>query len=152
MGGFLRFKLHAIINKQQGELARVRLTPGNTDGCKPLLGMCEGLFGLRFADKSYVGQALAETLQGMGIRLVTTLKKNMTPVALTAFDKALLKRCSLVERVFDELKNLCQIKHTRHRRSTANCLVNLMAGIVAYCLSDNKPSLSLIHVNALTKA
>jgi len=24
-----------------------------------------------------------------------------------------------------------------------------MAGIVAYCLSDNKPSLSLIHVNSL---
>jgi len=27
-----------------------------------------------------------------------------------------------------------------------------MAGVVAYCLSDDKPSLSLIHVNALTKA
>jgi len=27
----------------------------------------------------------------------------------------------------------------------------LMAGIVAYCLSDNTPSLSLIHVNTLTK-
>ena len=53
--------------------------------------------------------------------------------------------------MFDELKNLCQIEHTRHR-SVANFAVNLMAGIVAYCLSDDKPSLSLIHGNALVKA
>jgi len=31
-------------------------------------------------------------------------------------------------------------------------LASLMAGIVAYCLSDEKPSLNLIHVNALAKA
>lgn len=150
MGWFFGFKLHTIINGK-GELVRVRLTPGNTNDRKPLPSMCEGLFGLLFADKGYVGQALAETLQGMGIRLVTTRKKNMKPVALTAFEKALLKRRSLVETVFDELKNLCQIEHTRHR-SLGNFLVNLMAGIVAYCLSDNKPSLSLIHVNALARA
>jgi len=46
----------------------------------------------------------------MGVRLVTTRKKNMKPVALTAFEKALLKRHSLIETVFDELKNLCQIE------------------------------------------
>jgi transposase len=150
MGWFYGFKLHAIINSK-GELVRIKLTPGNTDDRKPVPGMCEGLFGLLFADKGYVAKWLAETLQGMGIRLVTTRKKNMKPVAITAFEKALLKRRSLVETVFDELKNLCQIEHTRHR-SINNFIVNLMAGIVAYCLSDTKPSLSLIHVNALTKA
>ena len=36
--------------------------------------------------------------------------------------------------------------------SVANFLVNLMAGIVAYCLSDDKPTLNLIHTNALVKA
>jgi len=75
----------------------------------------------------------------------------MKPVALTPFEKALLKRRSLIETVFDELKNLCQIEHTRHR-SLGNFLANLMADIVAYCLSENKPSLSLIKVNALAKA
>jgi hypothetical protein len=30
--------------------------------------------------------------------------------------------------------------------------VKLMADVVAYCLSNDKPSLSLIHVNALVKA
>src|SRR5512137_1324357 len=114
VGWFFGFKLHAIINSR-GELVRIRLTPGNTDDRKPLPEMCEGLFGLLFADKGYISKPLAETLQEMGVRLVTTLKKNMKPVALTAFEKALLKRRSLVETVFDELKNLCQIEHTRHR-------------------------------------
>jgi hypothetical protein len=49
----------------------------------------------------------------------------------------------LVETVFDELKNLCQIQHTRHRLH-ANFIVNLMSGIVAYCLMPNKPQLSLM--------
>jgi len=67
----------------------------------------------------------------------------MKPVAPTAFEKALLKRRSLIETVFDELKDLCQIEHTHHR-SLGNFLVNLMADIVAYCLSENKPSLSFL--------
>jgi transposase len=150
MGWFFGFKLHALINSK-GELIRIKLTPGNTNDRKPIPEMCRGLFGLLFADKGYVGQTLAETLKDMGIKLVTTLKKNMKPVPLTAFEKAVLKRRSLIETVFDELKNLCQIEHTRHR-SVNNFVVNLMAGIVAYCLSDTKPSLSLIHVNVLTKA
>jgi len=150
MGWFFGFKLHAIINSK-GELVRIKLTPGNTDDRKPLPGMCNGLFGLLFADKGYISKVLAEALKDMGVKLVTTLKKNMKPVALTAFEKAVLKRRALIETVFDELKNLCQIEHTRHR-SAANFVVNLMAGIVAYCLSDAKPSLPLIHVNALTKA
>ncbi len=150
MGWFFGFKLHALINSN-GELVRIKPAPGNTDDRKPIPEMSQGLFGLLFADKGYIGKVLAETLREMGVKLVTTLKKNMKPVALTAFEKAVLKRRALIETVFDELKNLCQIEHTRHR-SAANFIVNLMAGIVAYCLSDNKPSMSLIKVNALTKA
>jgi hypothetical protein len=69
----------------------------------------------------------------------------------TEFEKAILHRRSLIETVFDELKNLCQIEHTRHR-SLFNFLVNLMAGIVAYCLSDNKPTLNLTRGNSLANA
>ena len=83
----------------------------------------------------------------MGIKLVTTVKKNMKRVSLTSFEKAVLRRRSLIETVFDQLKNLCQVEHTRHR-SDSNFAVNLMAGIVAYCLSEDKPTLSLIRVNA----
>ncbi|WP_396957010.1 transposase, partial [Nitrosomonas sp.] len=77
--------------------------------------------------------------------------KNMKPVLRTEFEKAILRRRSLIETVCDELKNLCQIEHTRHR-SLFNFLVNLMAGIVAYCLSDNKPTLNLTRGNSLANA
>ena len=64
----------------------------------------------------------------------------MKRVVHSAFDEVLLKRRSLVETVIDELKNLCQIEHIRHR-SVGNFIVNLMGGIVAYCLMPYKPSL-----------
>jgi transposase len=150
MGWFYGFKLHFIINSK-GELLRLRLTPGNTNDRKPIPEMCDGLFGQLFADKGYIAKGLTKALADQGIQLVTTLKKNMKPVPRTDFERAILRRRSLVETVFDELKNLCQIEHTRHR-SVANFLVNLMAGIIAYCLSDTKPTLNLGRANLLTQA
>lgn len=149
MGWFYGFKLHTIINSN-GELIRLKLTPGNVDDRKPLPDLCHGLFGHLFADKGYLAQWLTETLAAQGLHLITTLKKNMKPVFRTAFEKALLRRRALIETVFDELKNLCQIEHTRHR-SVFNFIVTLMAGVIAYCLSDNKPTLALIQVKALAK-
>ncbi|MEW5804916.1 MAG: transposase, partial [bacterium] len=49
---------------------------------------------------------------------------------------------SLIETVNDELKNICQIEHTRHR-SSANFLVNLISGLIAYTYLPKKPSLNL---------
>jgi transposase len=147
MGWFYGFTLHTIINSQ-GELSRLKLTPGHVDDRKPLPTLCQGLFGYLFADKGYIGQRLTQTLAKRDIELITTLRKNMKPVPRTDFEKALLRRRCLIETVFDELKNLCQIEHTRHR-SIGNFLVNLMAGIVAYCLSNTKPTLKLMRVNAL---
>ena len=150
MGWFFGFKLHAVINSR-GELLRIRLTPGNVDDRKPIPDLCQGLFGMLFADKGYIAKWLTEALGDMGVKLVTTVKKNMKRVSLTPFEKAVLRRRSLIETVFDQLKNLCQVEHTRHR-SDSNFAVNLMAGIVAYCLSEDKPTLSLIRVNTLVKA
>jgi hypothetical protein len=73
---------------------------------------------------------------------ITKVRKNMKPVQHTPFDQALLRRRSLIETVFDELKNLCQVEHTRHR-SYGGFLVKLMAGIIAYCLTPNKPCLPI---------
>lgn len=62
-------------------------------------------------------------------------------VVHSEFDQALLRKRTLVETVFDEFKKLCQIEHTRHR-SLSNFAVNLMAGIVAYCLQPVKPRIA----------
>ena len=150
MGWFYGFKLHAIINSS-GELIRLRLTPGNIDDRTPMPDLCEGLFGQLYADKGYIAHWLTETLAEQNLQLITPLKKRMKPVPRTDFEKAILQRRALIETVFDELKNLCQIEHTRHR-SVSNFLVNLMAGVVAYCLYDRKPSLNLTRVHILDNA
>lgn len=80
-------------------------------------------------------------MRGRHRKFITKVRKNMKPLQHTPFDQALLKRRSLIETVFDELKNLCQVEHTRHR-SHANFIVNLMSDIIAYCLMPNKPRLS----------
>ncbi len=55
-------------------------------------------------------------------------------------DKLLLRRRSLVETTFDQLKHLLQIQHSRHR-SPANFAANLLAALGAYCHQSTKPSI-----------
>ncbi len=57
-------------------------------------------------------------------------------------DKALLRKRGIIETIFDQLKNISQIEHSRHR-SPINFLVNLFAGLVAYALQPKKPSLNI---------
>ena len=140
-GWFFGFKLHAVIN-HLGELVNIRVTPGNVDDRKPLLDLVKGFVGKLYADKGYLSVMLAEKLKITGIELITKVRKNMKPVVHSGFDQALLRQRSLIETVFDELKNLCQIEHTRHR-SPLNFAVNLLGGLVAYCLMPNKPKLPL---------
>ena len=54
----------------------------------------------------------------------------------------LLRKRSLIETVNDQLKNISQIEHSRHR-SVWNFLVNLFAGLIAYTYLPQKPSLDL---------
>ena len=81
-------------------------------------------------------------MKDFGLDVTTRVRKNMKEVVHSEFDQALLRKRSLVETVFYELKNLCQIEHTRHR-SLSNFVVNLMAGIVAYCLQPVKLRISV---------
>lgn len=101
-----------------------------------------------FADQAYLAKWLTEHCKQRGVELITKVRRNIKPVVHNAFDAAVLWGRSLVETVFDELKNLCQIEHTRHR-SVANFAVNLLAGIAAYCLFPNKPKLPIQTVNYL---
>ena len=107
-----------------------------------MLAIASNLFGKLYADKGYIGKDLARKMKDKGIEVLTRVRKNMLEVVHSEFDKALLRKRSVVETVFDELKNLCQIKHTRHR-SLSNFAVNLLAGIVAYCLRPAKPRIAV---------
>ncbi|EJI6541132.1 IS982 family transposase [Salmonella enterica] len=140
-GWFFGFKLHVIIN-HLGEIISARLTAGNVDDRKAVPDMASGIFGDLFGDKGYLSNSLKEKLKDMGINLITKVRRNMKKVKHTDFEKAVLSKRSVIETVFDELKNLCQIEHSRHR-SIDNFIVNLLSGLVAYCLMDKKPSLSI---------
>jgi len=102
----------------------------------------KNLFGKMFGDKGYISTRLFDWLFSNGIQLVTNIKNNMKNQLMTMPDKILLRKRSLIETVNDELKNICQIEHSRHR-SPANFLVNLTSGLVAYNFLPKKPKLNI---------
>ena len=87
-----------------------------------------------------LGKDLFEWLMDKGIKPVTPLRKNMKGALMPMDEKLMLRKRSLVETVNDHLKNVCQIKHSRHRSPT-NFLVHLMAGLAAYAMLPTKPSI-----------
>jgi hypothetical protein len=88
-----------------------------------------------------------------GIHIITKIRKNMKNCIMQIKDKIILKKRALIETVNDELKNMCQIEHTRHR-SFDNFLTNLLSGLIAYSLFPKKPSLNIeiIDNKSLIKA
>ena len=40
----------------------------------------------------------------------------------------------------DELKNICEVEHTRHR-AMHNFVMNLISALAAYCFFDKKPAI-----------
>lgn len=140
-GWFFGFKLHLVIN-DRGELLNVTLTPANVDDRKPVTKLVRNLFGKVFGDKGYISQPLQEFLrQTVGVFFITKLKsisKNRLP--MTWIDRILLRRRAIVESVIDQLKNISQIEHSRHR-SVSNFMVNLVCGLIAYAHQPKKPSL-----------
>jgi hypothetical protein len=77
-----------------------------------------------------------------GLQLITKLRKNMHNRLLDWSDKLLLRKRAIIETITDQLKNISQIEHSRHR-SPINFLVNLIAGLIAHCHQPKKPSLGV---------
>lgn len=147
-GWFFGFKLHLIFN-DRGELLNLMLTPGNVDDRKPVPKMVRKLFGKLFADKGYISKTLREELlRTFNLQLITGIRSNMKNVLMPLMDKILLRKRAIVETIIDQLKNISQIEHSRHR-SPINFLVNLICGLIAYCHQPKKPSLGLGTLPAL---
>ena len=142
MGWFYGFKLHLVIN-DRGEIIDFLFTQGNIDDREPLKNknFHEKLFGKLFGDRGYISQSLFEEMFIDGIHLITKVRKNMKNSLMLTQDKILLRKRSLIESVNDELKNICQIEHTRHR-SVDNFLSNLISGLIAYHFLPKKPSIN----------
>lgn len=150
LGWFYGFKVHLIIN-EQGQLLAVTMTPGNVDDRTPVPDMTTGLYGKLFGDRGDISQKLFAHLYDRGLQLVTKLKCNMNNRLMSIVDKILLRKRAIIETVNDQLKNISQIEHTRHR-SISNAMVNVLAGLIAYTHQDKLPSLNLTatHLKELT--
>ena len=156
LGWFYGFKLHLIIN-DKGELLDFLLTPGNVDDRAPLKYMSshKRIFSKLFGDRGYISKDLFEQLFIDGVHLVTRLKKGMKNALMLQHDKIMLRKRSLIETVNDQLKNICQIEHTRHR-FFPNFIINLLSALAAFSFFDKKPSINtaeeFIHPSFLTIA
>jgi hypothetical protein len=144
VGWFYGFKLHLIIN-DRGEILSCYLTAGNCDDRQPVAGMVKKarrMFGKLFGDKGYISKTLTECLQLEEVQLVTGIKKTMKNKLINIYDKLMLRKRAIIETVNDQLKNISQIEHSRHR-SLWNFLGNVAAGLIAYSFREKKPSLNL---------
>ena len=141
---FFGFKLHLVVN-DKGELLNFQVTPGNVDDRRPVPKLLQQLFGKVFADKGYISVKLPkDLLERVGVQLITKLKRNMKQPLMPLGNRLLLRKRAVVETIIDQLKNISQIEHSRHR-SPVNCFVNILGGLIAYCHQPKKPSIALDH-------
>jgi len=143
IGWFFGFKLHIIIN-DKGEILDFVFTQANVDDRTPLKNrrFHKNVFGKIFGDRGYISQDLFEQLFVDGIHLITKIKKNMKNSLMLLNDKICLRKRALIETVNDQLKNICQIEHTRHR-CFENFIANMISALIAYNFQPKKPSLNL---------
>jgi hypothetical protein len=140
-GWFFGFKLHAVIN-QKGQLVVFRLTTANVaDNNKDLLEkLTERLTGFLYGEKGYL-TTLADKFKERGLQIVTKYRKTMGLQALSYKKYYDLQHRGLIETVFDCLKNLCDLDHTRHR-CPLNFFVNICSALIAHTFFDEFPAIT----------
>lgn len=104
--------------------------------------LSDNLFGKLYADKGYISKTLFERMFCQGVHIVTGLRSNMKNKLMSTYDKIMLRKRSVIESLNDELKNVAQLVHSRHR-SVENFLMNVLAVIAAYSFFDKKPVINM---------
>ena len=102
----------------------------------------EGLQGLAAGDKGYISKEKADRLEKKGLRFLTRVRCNMAEKVMTGFEKFFLAQRAIIETIIDQLKGLCQIEHSRHRKPD-NFLMNLVSGLMPYMLRPRKPVIQM---------
>lgn len=140
---FYGFKVHLIVS-DKGDLVSVSISKGNkSDRDKILMKkITQKIFGKLFGDKGYISKHVTDELRDRGIELITNVHKKMKPKVIPIIDKILLRKRCIIETINDQIKNICQIEHSRHR-NPENFFINLLSGLIAYTFLPNKPSIRL---------
>ena len=120
------------------------ITPSDVDDRKTLeyKPFIEFIYGKLVGDKGYISKELFQRLFVGGIQLITKLKSNMKGALMNVSDKLLLRKRAIIETVNDELKNIAQVEHSRHR-CFDNFIVNMLGAIAAYCMFLKKPCINV---------
>jgi len=141
MAWFSGFKLHLIVN-DKGEILNFVITAENVDDREPLKDakFLKLIKGKLYADKGYISQKITELLFIDGLHLITGIRNKMKNTLMELKDKILLRKRSVIETINDELKNICQVEHSRHR-AFANFLTNTISGLIAYSFFDKKTAI-----------
>ncbi len=152
VGWFFGFKPH-LINNEKGEVLSFMITPADVDDREPLKvkDFVKEIYGKLVGDKGYISKELFHELFVDGIQLITKVRNNMKNCLMSVSDKVLLRKRAVIESVNDELKNIAQLEHSRHR-SFNNFIVNAVSALAAYCFFPKKPIVSLEYLfdNQLT--
>jgi Transposase DDE domain len=141
MGYFYGFKLHLIVN-DKGEILNFVITQANVDDREPLKNerFVKKITGKLYGDKGYISKEITNMLFIDGLHLITTIRNNMKNCLMELKDKIMLRKRSVIETINDELKNMCQVEHSRHR-SFGNFITNILSGLIAYSFFPKKPSI-----------
>src|SRR5699024_8139242 len=99
------------------EILNFVITQANVDDRQPIKdgNMLKNVLGSLYADKGYISKELAAMLFDDGLNLLTGIRSNMKNVLMTLRDKILLRKRSVIETINDQLKNICDAEHSRHR-------------------------------------
>jgi hypothetical protein len=130
-------KRPVLIVNHQGEIVAAKVTTGNVHDTQPVRELAIGLTDKLYGEKGYLSKALEADLFDKGITLITTVRKNMKAKAMSLWDRAMLSKRFIIETISDQLKNISFIEHSRYR-SMNRFMLNLLAGLVAYCLSRSQ--------------
>ena len=143
-------RMQATFDMQREELLNFMIMSGDVDDRKPLeyKAFVDLIYGKLVGDKWYIGKNLFEKLFVDGIQLITKLKNNMKGAMMSVSDKLLLRKRAIIETVNDELKNIAQVEHSRHR-CFDNFMVNLLGALSAYCFFPKKPTIRVEPVDCM---
>ena len=140
-GWFYGFKLHLIVN-EMGEILAFHFTPGNVSDVSVTEILSKDILGKLFGDKGYISSKLCEKLLERGLHLITSFKSKMRNKLMEIKDKILLRKRSLIETINDQLKNISQLEHSRHR-GIGNFFVNALSALIAYAHQQKKPKIRM---------
>ena len=151
-GWFYGFKIHLIVS-DTGEILAWQISLGNVDDRQPVPNMTKRVWGKLFGDKGYISQKLTELLGEENVQLITKVKKNMKNKFVNFFDRLMLRKRAIIETINDQLKNISQIEHTRHR-SVWNFYTNVVAGwgCQNFCVNEfsGSPGIGILPSNMIT--